>query len=99
LNTESPLTDPAATAASIESDVQRLPSRTTPKLRALRRDYSQRLRLSTSTSVIATALVLWRGRRVHRFFGDELIANHRGARESLTRAQIEALGEGMRSWD
>jgi len=36
---------------------------------------------------------------VHRFFSDELIANHKGAMAALTRTDIEKLGRGMDSWD
>jgi 3-methyladenine DNA glycosylase AlkD len=36
---------------------------------------------------------------VHRFFGDELIVNHAGAREAITEADVQALGDGMSSWD
>jgi len=37
--------------------------------------------------------------RFHRFFGDELVANHKGAMSALTRAVLEKLGRGMDTWD
>src|SRR5262249_16264839 len=38
-------------------------------------------------------------RVVHRFFSDELIANHTGAMGRLTRRDLDIIGSGMDSWD
>src|SRR5262245_29903893 len=38
-------------------------------------------------------------RVVHRFFSDELIANHGGVMDRLTRRDLEIIGVGMDSWD
>jgi 3-methyladenine DNA glycosylase AlkD len=68
-------------------------------LRALRRDYSRRLRHAGSRSVLRLAYELKNSGVVHRFFSDELIANHKGAMECLTRRDLEQIGAGMDSWD
>jgi 3-methyladenine DNA glycosylase AlkD len=69
------------------------------RLRNLRRNYSRRLRGADSRSVIRLAHLVKNSGIVHRFFGDELIANHKGAMECLTRRDLEQLGAGMSSWD
>jgi 3-methyladenine DNA glycosylase AlkD len=71
----------------------------TAKLRGLRRQYSRRMRAADSRSVLRLAAELRKSRVVHRFFSDELIANHKGAMESLTRRDLDRLGAGMNSWD
>jgi 3-methyladenine DNA glycosylase AlkD len=93
-------------AHEIEAAVASLASARTASVRALRRDYSKRLREQDGRFVIDLALRLWqqnnvlrREGRVHRFFGDELVANHRGAQQSLTCEDVLALGEGLSSWD
>jgi 3-methyladenine DNA glycosylase AlkD len=48
---------------------------------------------------VALALALKRHTAIHRFFGDELILHHPTALSTLTREDLEALGEGMDSWD
>jgi|SoiMethySBSTD1v2_1073268.scaffolds.fasta_scaffold1199867_2 hypothetical protein len=68
-------------------------------LRALRREYSRRLRDADARSVLRLANELKSSGVVHRFFSDELIANHKGAMESLTRRGLEQIGAGMNSWD
>src|SRR5262245_1722389 len=68
-------------------------------LRALRREYSRRLRDADSRSVLRLAHELRDSGLVHRFFCDELIANHKGVMECLTRRDLEEIGAGMDSWD
>jgi 3-methyladenine DNA glycosylase AlkD len=48
---------------------------------------------------VRLSLELQKSEVVHRFFGDELIANHKDAMQSLTKADIEKLGRRMDSWD
>jgi 3-methyladenine DNA glycosylase AlkD len=72
---------------------------TTPALRAVRREYTKHIRDAEPRAVIRLALGLQKSGVVHRFFSDELVANHKGAMASLTRADIEKLGRGMDSWD
>jgi 3-methyladenine DNA glycosylase AlkD len=76
-----------------------LKSHTTTNVRALRREYSRRIRDADARSVVALSDELQRSGLVHRFFPDELIANHAGAMKSLTNTDVERLGRGMDSWD
>lgn len=79
--------------------LRELKSHGTANVRTLRREYSSRIRAAEPRFVIRLALDLQKAGVVHRFFGDELIANHKGAMEALTRADLERLGKGMDSWD
>ena len=92
-----------AIADEIEARVLSLPARTVPALRTLRREYSARLRDEAPDLVLAVAIELIRRRhRVHRFIpviADELVGERRDVMQSLTRESVEALGEGLSSWD
>lgn len=71
----------------------------TPDMRSVVRDYKSRLVAESADDVYATALKL-REKNVTecRQAGYELIAGHKGARESLTPKRIEALGQGIDNW-
>ena len=69
------------------------------RLRSLRREYSRRLCDADSRSVLHLASELRRSRVIHRFFSDELIANHKGAMGRLTCRDLDRIGAGMESWD
>jgi 3-methyladenine DNA glycosylase AlkD len=66
-------------------------------MRAVRREYSGRIRSATARQVINLALRL-RETAVHRFVGDELIANHKAAMAALRAADLERLGHGLDTW-
>ncbi|MEO8457100.1 MAG: DNA alkylation repair protein [Chloroflexota bacterium] len=74
-------------------------SHKTEPLRALRREFSRRLKNAEPRSVVRLATTLRESGVVHRFFADELIANHEGAMASLTKRDIEMMGKGMDTWD
>jgi hypothetical protein len=100
------MNDPALVSDEIEARVAALPARSTQTIRALRREYSKRLRGAPPDEVIALAGELLRRRHllrrtgdVHRFFADELIANHPTSPRSLGQRQLEDLGRGLASWD
>ncbi|PYS37037.1 MAG: hypothetical protein DMG14_22680 [Acidobacteria bacterium] len=89
----------AALVAEIESKVDAMPVRNAPVLRALRREYSKRLKNASAREVVEIAAMLIERRRVHRFIGDELIASRTDALKSLGRTELERLGAGISSWD
>jgi 3-methyladenine DNA glycosylase AlkD len=98
--------DAALLADEIEARVAALPVRSTQAIRALRREYSRRLRSALADEVVSLATELVRRRHalrrtggVHRFFADELIADHPTAPSSLGRHELEHLGRGLASWD
>jgi 3-methyladenine DNA glycosylase AlkD len=85
--------------AEIETRAAQLAVRNTRALRLLRREYSKRLASTPPKEVIAIATALIENRRVHRFVGDELIANHSSAMSAVDLTLLERLGAGMSTWD
>jgi len=88
-----------ALAVEIADRVDALPKQNVPSVRAVRREYSKRVKGAAPREVVELAKELYRQRQVHRFFGDELIVYHKGALETLSARAIESLGKGMDSWD
>ena len=88
-----------ALAVEIAKRVDALPKQNVPSVRAVRREYSKRIKDAEPREVVELAKELYRQRQVHRFFGDELIVHHKGALETLSARAIESLGKGMDSWD
>jgi len=88
-----------ALVAEIESQVEAMPVRNVPALRALRREYSKRIKAASAAEVVRIAAALIDRRRVHRFIGDELIASRPDALRTLGRTELERLGAGISSWD
>lgn len=88
-----------ALVQEIEEQVERMPVRTTPALRTLRREYSQRIKSLPANEVVKIANSLIARGRVHRFVGDELIATRPDALRTLNLLQLEQLGSTISSWD
>jgi hypothetical protein len=104
--TQQPLPDPTGLAAQFLTDLGRLPVASTQPVRALRREYSRRLKGAGAEYVWAFAVALQpllrRGtpeRAGLRWVVCELIANHKPVFQTLDEARLEKLGEGMQSWD
>jgi 3-methyladenine DNA glycosylase AlkD len=86
-------------AREINSRLVALPSRTAAAMRAIRRQYSQRLAAAKSEFMIRLSLrLLGQSDRLCRFVAYELISHHRPAFESLKPAQLLRLGHGLNSW-
>jgi len=96
--TDEPL-DVNSLAVEIAKRVDALPKANVPSVRTVRRQYSKRIKGAGPREVVELAKELYRQRRVHRFFADELIANHKGTLATLSPRAIESLGKGMDSWD
>jgi 3-methyladenine DNA glycosylase AlkD len=77
--------------------VHALPVRDTPSIRAVRRELSKKLQRENARDVVAVGKRLID--RGLRWVGYEVISKHRGALESLTVREVEALGRGVHSWD
>jgi 3-methyladenine DNA glycosylase AlkD len=85
-------------ATEIAGRNEALASRDTASQRALRREYLKALRGCEPSLLLELAAELRRV-GVHRFFGDELISTRPDAMALIDAAALEALGEGMDSWD
>jgi 3-methyladenine DNA glycosylase AlkD len=88
--------DAEALASEIDRRVAQLPEQTVEPIRAVRREYSERLRGAPAERVLALALALV-GRR--RWVAYELLSDHPGGLERLDARVVERLGDGMDSWD
>src|SRR5688572_9970480 len=89
----------AKLVAEIEAQVEALPVRSVPALRALRRQYSKRIEAVPPADVVKIAAALVDHGRVHRFVADELIASRPDALRTLGPTKLERLGSGISSWD
>lgn len=89
--------DPADLAAKIVAEIQSLPVRNTPSVRAVRRRTSRALPAAGPATVLALAHELRRTHGQH-WVAYELIAAHPAAFRSLAAADLEELGQGMDSW-
>jgi 3-methyladenine DNA glycosylase AlkD len=83
----------------IIDDLAKFRVQNTAALRAVRRQFSRQLRGAESRMVLRLAFELQKAKAVHRFFSDELIANHKGAMALLKCRDLERLGAGMNGWD
>lgn len=71
-----------------------------PAARALRRDWTKRLKALSGRELLAIAEEVQRhGETYGRFLATELIHFHPEARSLLNAATLRRLGEGMASWD
>jgi len=84
-----------ALAEEIERRVRELPQPTVESIRAVRREFSGRVRGLPAEQVLELALALV-GRQ--RWVAYELLYHHPGGLESLDVQHVERLGEGMDSW-
>jgi 3-methyladenine DNA glycosylase AlkD len=84
-------------ASQIDAEIRALPVQNTANTRAVRRNYSKRLKQADPDYVLAVAreLLETHGRR---WVSYELIRYHRGAFESVGEAELEAFGQGITSW-
>ena len=87
--------DAEALASEIDRRIEELPEQTVERIRAVRREYSDRLRRAPAERVVDLALALV-GRR--RWVAYELLFHHPDALERLDPRVVERLGEGMDSW-
>jgi 3-methyladenine DNA glycosylase AlkD len=71
--------------------------RNTPALRGVRRGLSAKLRQAEAADVKAVALALAKAGR--KWMGYEIINQHKATLKSLTIREVEALGQGMASWE
>jgi 3-methyladenine DNA glycosylase AlkD len=89
--------DPRALAADIVAEIQALPVRNTPSVRAVRRRHSRALAGVDAATVLEVARELRSGYGQH-WVAYELIAAHPAAFRSLASTGVEELGRGIDSW-
>jgi 3-methyladenine DNA glycosylase AlkD len=96
---ESTPTGIPALAAEIEERLASMGGSSTSELRAVRREFSRRLKDAAPHVVIELAgLLLGSPRMDYRFIAYELINHHPAALAHLNAWQLEQLGRGIASW-
>jgi 3-methyladenine DNA glycosylase AlkD len=89
-----------ALAAEIAGRVSALPLAGVPELRAVRREFSRRLREAPPELVLGLALELsGQPGTCPRFLAYELVLHHPTAPLHIASRQVERLGHGIASWD
>lgn len=91
--------NPAAEAAAqFDADIRALPVRNTPAVRAVRRQYSKELQQAERAFMLALARTLI-DEYGHRWPAYELVRFHEAAFDGIDEGELEALGQGINSWD
>ncbi|HLZ75881.1 DNA alkylation repair protein [Phenylobacterium sp.] len=86
-------------AADILRDLDNLPRRDTPSMRAVRKHWSKTLRAASAEEVLATAAALeTRSGQTGKWLAYELIRFHPGAFAAVTEVQIEPFAARAQSW-
>jgi 3-methyladenine DNA glycosylase AlkD len=91
------LLDAKTVASDIDAKMRALLVRNTPNARAIRREYSRRLRGAEPALVLDVARELLESYG-HRWFACELIENHKAAFRSIGGDELEEFGRGINSW-
>ena len=87
--------DSAAIASEMEHRLQKLADPTTASLRAVRREFSRRLKAAAASEIVRLAFRLLNR---YRFVAYELILHHPAALASLRRRSLEQLAGNLDSW-
>jgi 3-methyladenine DNA glycosylase AlkD len=93
----------AGIADGIETSIAAMPSQDLRAMRGLRREFSAHLKREAPELVLGIALELVQHRRRShgfvRVMAYELVSARRDAMRALDRGTVEALGDGISSWD
>jgi 3-methyladenine DNA glycosylase AlkD len=84
-------------ASEIDAKVRALPVQNAANVRAIRREYSQKLKQAEPAFVLDVARELLSSYR-YRGLPYELIRNHRAAFQSMGETELEEFGQGINSW-
>jgi 3-methyladenine DNA glycosylase AlkD len=86
-------------AADITREIENLPRRDTPSMRAVRKRWSAALRGASADEVLTAAIALeGRSQQEGKWLAYELIRFHPAAFAAVTEAQVEAFAARAQSW-
>ena len=91
------LNDVKKVASLMDAEIRELPVKNTKNVRAIRCNYSRRLKRADSEFILNLARELLETYG-HRWIACELIRSHKAAFQSITAAELEELGQGINSW-
>jgi len=89
------MNDVREVASAMEAEIRALPVQNTPKVRAIRVNYSRKLKDAAPEFILNLAGELL---RTHRWVAYEVIQSHKAAFQSIGEAELEELGQGINSW-
>jgi 3-methyladenine DNA glycosylase AlkD len=89
--------DPSQVASQMMVEFGALSVRNARNVRAIRRQYSRRLREASPAFVLDVARELFSGHG-QRWLACELIQNHKAAFQRIGEAELEEFGRGINSW-
>ncbi len=93
-------TEPNNLAVEIRAALAALPTQRVPAVRAVRREYSRRLKAAPARAVVRMAQRLQDGRDLTaRYVAYELVLFHPAALASLTARDLQHFGRGMDRWE
>ncbi len=84
-------------AATLDYEIQKLPVKNVPDLRAIRRRYSQNLKYAEPQFIIDLAMEIFNNYG-YRWIAYELIKNHKEAIRKIGEAELMKLGRDIDSW-
>ena len=90
---------PSSLITELLTEIDALPVKNTASVRTVRRDFSRRIQSFSPREVLELAFEIIRTDETSRWVAYELVHYHKPTLHSLGRAELEALGKGMDSWD
>ena len=84
-------------AAQLSAEIEALPVKNTPNVRAIRQRYSREWRAASASFVLGVAKELMECYG-HRWLAYELIRGHEGAFGAIGERELELLGRGLDGW-
>ena len=91
------LNDVKIVASVMDAEIRALPVQNTPNVRAIRCNYSRKLKQADPEFVLNLARELFKTHG-HRWVAYELVQSHKAVFQSIGAAELEELGQGINSW-
>jgi len=91
------LNDVKIVASVMDAEIRALPVQNTPNVRAIRCNYSRKLKQVAPEFILNLARELFKTHG-HRWVACELVQSHKAAFQSIGASELEELGQGINSW-
>jgi 3-methyladenine DNA glycosylase AlkD len=92
------LSNASNVASQIDAEIYALPVRITATARAVRRQYSRKLKQANPAFILNLAKELIE-KYDQRWLAYEFIRNHKATFQKMSEAELEEFGQGINSWD
>jgi len=84
-------------ASAIDSEIQKLPVKNTPNLRAVRRKYTEKIKQANPEFILSLAREIF-NKYGYRWISYELIRYHKEAFRKIREAELLEFGRDINSW-